>query len=148
MDLGLRYGMLQKRPFYRRHGFTLIELMLVVAIIGVLASIAIPKMTNLINRSREGQTKGILGSFRAAIKVYYADTGGLYPTDEDGLVPKYLDAIPTIRIPPPTDHLGSSNVTMFSDDWATGAWLYDQTIGSLYVNCTHSDSKGIIWSMF
>ena len=54
-----------------KKGFTLIELMIVVAIIGILAAIAIPKFANLINKSKEGATKGALSTVRSAIQVYY-----------------------------------------------------------------------------
>lgn len=49
------------------------ELMIVVAIIGILAGIAIPRYMNFVQRSREGATKGSLGALRSAIGIYYAD---------------------------------------------------------------------------
>ncbi|HOI42492.1 MAG TPA: prepilin-type N-terminal cleavage/methylation domain-containing protein, partial [Elusimicrobiales bacterium] len=63
-----------------KKGFTLIELMIVVAIIGILAAIAIPKFADLINKSKEGATKGALSSVRSAINVYYGDNEGWYPS--------------------------------------------------------------------
>jgi prepilin-type N-terminal cleavage/methylation domain-containing protein len=63
-----------------KKGFTLVELMIVVAIIGILAGIAIPRYMNFIRRSREGATKGNLGAVRSALNIYYSDTEGLFPS--------------------------------------------------------------------
>jgi prepilin-type N-terminal cleavage/methylation domain-containing protein len=63
----------------RSFGFTLIELMIVVAIIAVLASIAIPKFADLIRKSQEGATKGNMGALRSALSIYYSDMEGQWP---------------------------------------------------------------------
>src|SRR5579864_4025260 len=63
-------------------GMTLIELMIVIAIVGILAAISIPAYTRLITRSREGATRGNLGSIRSALSVYYGDNAGFYPGDD------------------------------------------------------------------
>ncbi|MBK8871456.1 MAG: prepilin-type N-terminal cleavage/methylation domain-containing protein [Elusimicrobia bacterium] len=62
-----------------KKGFTLIELMIVVAIIGILAAIAIPKFAELITKSKESSAKGTLGAVRSAITIYYSDTEGYFP---------------------------------------------------------------------
>lgn len=67
-------------------GFTLIELMLVVAIVALLAAIAIPKFANLIDKAKEAGMKGNLGVLRSALTIYYADNEGLYPK-YDNLTP-------------------------------------------------------------
>ena len=62
-------------------GFTLIELMIVVAIIGILAAVAVPKFADLVTKSKEASVKGALGSVRSALSIYYGDTEGAYPSD-------------------------------------------------------------------
>jgi len=64
-------------------GFTLVELMIVVAIIGILAAVAIPKFAQMLEKSREGATKGNLGALRSAVSNYYADQQGWYPISLD-----------------------------------------------------------------
>jgi prepilin-type N-terminal cleavage/methylation domain-containing protein len=162
----------------RAAGFTLIELMIVVAIIGILAAIAIPKFADLINKSREGATKGSLATVRSALRVYYADTEGTYPSDNLACLTanaKYLNEIPTAKIPS-TPHQVSNVVctSMFNipggcmlgmgitasyDGQMGPLWIYweqDQPLpmgtlrnkGDFWVGCNHSDSKGFGWSTF
>ena len=60
-------------------GFTLIELMLVVAIVGLLSAIAIPRFADLVDKAREAKMKANLGVLRSALSLYYADNEGLFP---------------------------------------------------------------------
>ncbi|MBL0351064.1 MAG: type II secretion system protein [Elusimicrobia bacterium] len=63
----------------KKNGFTLIELMLVVAIIALLAAIALPQFANLIEKSREASNRGNMGTVRSALEIYYVDNDGIYP---------------------------------------------------------------------
>jgi len=60
-------------------GFTLIELIVVIVIIGILAAVAIPRYIDLTTQAMDGTAKGILGAIRSANALLYASRlfGGL-----------------------------------------------------------------------
>jgi prepilin-type N-terminal cleavage/methylation domain-containing protein len=57
------------------NGFTLIELMVVILIVGVLAAVAVPLMRGKIDRSKWSEANATAGSIRTAAKVYFIETG-------------------------------------------------------------------------
>lgn len=61
-------------------GFTLIELMIVVAIIGILAAVAIPNFMNARDRAKIAAAASVLGSLRTALEMYMTDENQ-YPVD-------------------------------------------------------------------
>jgi prepilin-type N-terminal cleavage/methylation domain-containing protein len=143
----------------RRRAFTLIELMVVVAIMGILAVIAIPRFADMVDKSKEGYTKGALSTLRSAISVYYADNNGIYPSDDlysMASTHKYINSIPIVKIPrtphPTTAQVtpGASTTTFITD---AGGWAYvnnpsDRDWGQLSVNCSHRTIAGDDWSVF
>ncbi|MBI3292999.1 MAG: type II secretion system protein [Elusimicrobia bacterium] len=149
----------------RRGGFTLIELMIVVAIIGILAAIAIPKFADLVTKSKEGATKGSLGAIRSAAAVYYGTTEGVFPTGGTNplslnLTPTYINKIPRAELPG-TGHTPNDVSTGVSSPTADGAstavWAIGNDsstlpltafFGQIWVNCTHNDSKGTSWTTY
>ena len=146
-------------------GFTLIELMIVVAIIGILSAIAIPKFADLIRKSNEGATKGNLGSLRSALSIYYGEQEGLYPTVSDPTSVltmdngKYLKEVPSCYCPPyhsktPSFAAGADST---SETGGGGLWGYQPVSipaagqkqwGDCWVNCTHTDSKSTSWNQY
>jgi type IV pilus assembly protein PilA len=64
------------RNLRNRQGFTLIELMIVVVIIGILAAIAIPKFNNASARAKEKEADGILSQIYRLQETYAAENNG------------------------------------------------------------------------
>ena len=138
-----------------RRGFTLIELMIVVAIIGILAAIAIPKFAELIRKSSEGASKGNLGALRSAMSIYYGDMEGAYPSTIASLTVngKYMGSIPVARAP--NYHPDSNGETELSSGSPldVGGWYYIDTtsnanVSNVLVACTHTDTKGSVWTAY
>lgn len=84
----------------RHGGFTLVELLVVMAIIALLVSIAAPRYFHSVDKARESSLRANLAVMRDSIDKYYSDHGR-YPTQLQELVEKrYLRAIP---VDPMTD---------------------------------------------
>ena len=144
--------------------------MIVVAIIGILAAIAIPKFAQLIRKSQEGQVKGSLGAVRSALSIYYGDMEGTWPGDVYSLTiaGKYMATIPNIKVP---DYHASTTIirhNLYTNAYGcgsgyqldTGEWIYwsedlgcsppigvrARTVGEIWVACSHTDTKGTHWT--
>jgi type IV pilus assembly protein PilA len=156
-------------------GFTMIELLVVVAIIGLLAAVAIPKFGQMMERSKEGATLANMSAIRTSVTAYYSDqdatapftldtnthivTGRVFPP----FVPEYLEILPAVKVTasnpvngpfrgqgPLGNSVTYANVTDIP--FATNAdglgWRFDHDTMGLWVNSGLLDLKDDPYSIY
>jgi len=75
-------------------GFTLIELMVVIAIIGVLATIISAPIQTYLKKSRDAKKVADMNEIKNALGQYSVDHNGYFPTDVSKVVPAYIKSLP------------------------------------------------------
>ncbi len=68
----------------KNSGFSLVELMIVIVIIGVLAAVAVPIYNNNVMKAKMSEADAALGSIRTQLRVYYGENGN-YPAPGTGV---------------------------------------------------------------
>jgi general secretion pathway protein G len=115
----------------RAKGFTLVELLIVVAIIGIIASIAIPNLMNAVDKGKQKRTMSDLRAIGSAVEVY-AIENSMYPTAATAAAIKALIDPTYIKLMPSED--GWSNPIQV-DSSPTGYTLYSQGKDGIGSSC-------------
>ncbi len=118
-----RGGRVRERASGSPAGFTLIELMIVVVVIGILAAIAIPNFVELQGRAKEGSVKANMHTIQMAVEDFSLLNDGQYPTSASSTVPDGR----TLSGVCPT---GSFPNNPFTKSTTTVQWNTDPTPGS------------------
>jgi general secretion pathway protein G len=143
--------------------FSLIELVIVIVIIGILAAIAVPRLSRGAVAAGQASLSADLSAMRKAIDLFYAEHGMSFPSllKFEGLMTQYSDATgtkfgdldtaqgviygPYLRAIPPLPvgvNVGKNAVVAAFNE--VGGWVYDPTNGSIKPNCKPGevDDKG------
>jgi general secretion pathway protein G len=156
-----------------KSGFTLVEILIVVVILGILAAIVIPQFTNASTEARESALVSNLQSVRSQIELFKIQhNNDMLPgtgtasfmqcmegyTDKDGAVVaqgtagalgKYMEKIPVNPFST-VDAITDPNFLVREDGAAAGAdtyhWRYDTTTGAFQADDALSNSDGVAHS--
>lgn len=82
-----------RRALVNNKGFTLIELLVVIAVLGILAAIAIPRLTGVTDKARTSEAVSALGSIKTALEMYSVENNGDYPEAQDNGTVDDFDAV-------------------------------------------------------
>ena len=150
-------------PVYRenmKNGFTLVELIIVVSILGILAAIVIPAFSDNSQQAKEAAAKDILRILRNAVEIYAAQHNGVppgYQDDDTSNVPdklfftvqmiankQYLSEPPenpitgaiTIKV------ITGSNPLPAPDEPEMYGWLYQPETKTFKLNAAGQDGSG------
>jgi MSHA pilin protein MshA len=125
------------------NGFTLVELVIIIVILGILAAVAIPRYQNMSDEAMEAQCRAMLGSLRSGITIFYANqavtTGtAIWPSIAE------LETIGTVMSQPipPNPYQDRANapdsvvtgVTRGATVGTRGGWAYNPATGEIWAN--------------
>ena len=131
----------------KNKGFTLVELMIVIAIIALLAAVALPKFASATEAAKVANVQGNLANLRTSLAVYYAKnkayppystgaTVGIRSNGDVGTEFQNFYSNKQMPLVPSGDNVATASRVVRAIDYATrnGGWRYDPLKGDIRAN--------------
>lgn len=125
----------------RRHAFTLVEILIVVVILGILASIVVPQFASATADAQRVGTYDQLQKIRKALAIYYVRSGNVYPsiTAGAGTWGEMIGNAPYLRAAPKNMYIGGDNADVIVLNNAADTawhmnygWIFDPATGNVW----------------
>ncbi len=117
----------QKINKMKQSGFTLIEIMVVVVIIGILASVVVPRIMDNPDKARVAKAKNDIRALESAMDLYRLDNY-TYPTTDEG-----LNALITAPSSAPANWKQGGYIKKLNNDPWGNDYLYDNVDGDIVI---------------
>jgi len=120
---------------YKQSGFTLIEIMVVVVIIGILASVVVPRIMDNPDKARVAKAKNDIRALESAMDLYRLDNF-TYPETDEG-----LEALVTAPSSSPANWKQGGYIKKLNNDPWGNDYLYDNEDGNIEIYTYGADGS-------